>query len=170
MVTIKQNFHAGCEEALNKQINVELRASYTYQSMAYYFDRVDVALPGLHKLFKKSSSDERQHAEKIMDYVNKRGGSIVLAPIGKPSQDAWGSAADALRAALELEKSVNQSLLDLHALASKHGDPHLTDFLEEEFLDEQVEDIKKLGDMITRLNRAGPAGLGEYIFDKDLSS
>jgi ferritin heavy chain len=55
-------------------------------------------------------------------------------------------------------------------VASSHNDAHLTNFLEEEFLDEQVEAIKKLGDQITRLKRAGPEGLGEYIFDKDLSS
>ncbi len=55
-------------------------------------------------------------------------------------------------------------------VASSHNDAHLTNFLEEEFLDEQVRAIKKLGDQITRLKRAGPEGLGEYIFDKDLSS
>ena len=55
-------------------------------------------------------------------------------------------------------------------VASSHNDAHLTNFLEGEFLDEQVRAIKKLGDQITRLKRAGPEGLGEYIFDKDLSS
>ncbi len=75
-----------------------------------------------------------------------------------------------LVAALALEKKVNQSLLDLHALASTHNDAHLTDFLEGDFLDEQVDAIKEYGDMITKLKRAGPEGLGEYLFDKDLSS
>jgi len=66
--------------------------------------------------------------------------------------------------ALELEKKVNDSLLALHKVASNHNDPHLTNYLEGEFLDEQVESIKKFADMITRLKRAGPEGLGEYIF------
>ena len=69
-----------------------------------------------------------------------------------------------------MEKKVNQSLLDLHTLATSKADPHLTNFLEEEFLDEQVESIRKLADYITKLKRAGPVGLGEYIFDKDLKS
>ena len=45
---------------------------------------------------------------------------------------------EAMEAALELEKTVNQSLLDLHAIASKHDDAQFTDFLESEFLTEQV--------------------------------
>ncbi len=54
--------------------------------------------------------------------------------------------------------------------ATTNSDPHLTNFLEGKFLDEQVESIKKIGDLITRLKRAGPEGLGEYLFDKDISS
>jgi hypothetical protein len=32
-VTIRQNFHQEVEAGINKQINMELRASYIYQSM-----------------------------------------------------------------------------------------------------------------------------------------
>ncbi len=80
-----------------------------------------------------------------------------------------GSGLEALQAALVLERNVNQSLLELHAVASTHNDAHLGDFLESEFLNEQVDAIKELADMITNAKRAGP-GLGEYLFDKDLQS
>ena len=40
----------------------------------------------------------------------------------KPDRDEWGSGTDAMETALGLEKTVNQSLLDLHATADKHGD------------------------------------------------
>jgi len=46
------------------------------------------------------------------------------------------------------------------------SDPHLADYLESEFLDEQVKSIKEYADYITNLKRVGP-GLGEYIFDKE---
>ena len=74
---------------------------------------------------------------------------------------------DALQAALLLERNVNQSLLELHAVAGTHNDAHLADFIESEFLNEQVEAIKELSDMITQCKRAGP-GLGEHLFDKQL--
>jgi len=30
---VRQNYHVDCEAAINKQINLELYASYVYQSM-----------------------------------------------------------------------------------------------------------------------------------------
>ena len=51
-------------------------------------------------------------------------------------------------------------------LSSSSSDPHLTNYLEEEFLEEQVKSIKEYADYITNLRRVGP-GLGEYIFDKE---
>ncbi|WP_235243578.1 ferritin family protein, partial [Escherichia coli] len=151
---VRQNYHEDCEAAINKQINLELYASYVYLSMGYYFERDDVALPGLAKFFKESSDEEREHGQKLMKYQNRRGGRIVLQAISAPSLQEWGSGHDALQAALDLEKQVNQCLLDLHGIASKFSDPHLTNMLEDEFLEEQVESIKKLGDMITKLKRA----------------
>jgi ferritin heavy chain len=165
MSQIRQNFHDESEAAINKQINIELHASYVYQAMASYFDRDDVALKGFHKFFKESSDEEREHAEKLMKYQNRRGGRVVYQSIDKPPKDNWGSGLEAMQAALELEKAVNQSLLDLHKLASSHNDPSLCDFLESEFLQEQVESIKKISEYVTNLKRVGP-GLGEYQFDK----
>jgi len=39
------------------------------------------------------------------------------------------------------------------------------DFLEEEYLKEQVDAIKEISDHVTNLKRVG-SGLGEYMFDK----
>jgi len=167
---VRQNYHAECEAAINNQINMELNASYVYHSMAMHFDRDDVSLPGFSAWFGKQSGEEREHAEKFMRYQNKRGGRVLLRDVAKPPRDDWGSALDALQTSLGLERTVNQSLLNMHALASQHNDPHLTNFLEEEYLEEQVESIKELSDMITRLRRAGAQGLGEYLFDKELKA
>jgi len=163
----RQNYHAESEAGINRQINMELYASYCYQSMAFYFDRDDVALPGFAKFFKESSKEEREHAEKLMEHQNKRGGRIVLQDIKKPDRDEWGTGLDAMQVALGLEKSVNQALLDLHKVADSHGDAQMTDFLEGQFLQEQVESIKKIGGYVTNLKRVGP-GLGEYQFDREL--
>merc|ERR1719244_1597106 len=109
----------------------------------------------------------QEHAEKFMKHQNKRGGRVVLKDIPSPEVDDWGSPLDALKKALELEKTVNQSIIDLHKLAGDKGDGNLTDFLEE-FLQEQVDGIKEIADKITRLTRAG-TGLGEIIMDKELA-
>jgi len=166
---IRQNFHAESEAVVNKQINLELTASYVYLSMAYYFDRDDVALPGFSKYFKEQSDEEREHAQKLMKFQNQRGGRIVLKDISKPTVDDWKTSLNAVTSALELEKTVNQSLLDLHKVADSHNDYQMADFIESEFLTEQTEAIKQLGDYVTQLNRVG-SGLGEYIFDKEFKS
>jgi len=163
----RQNYHEECEAGVNKQINMELYASYSYQSMGWYFDRDDVALPGFAKFFKKMSEEEREHAEKLMKFQNQRGGRVVLQAITKPERDEWGTGLEALQASLALEKSVNQSLLDLHKVADTRTDPQMCDFIENEYLTEQVESIKQLSDYITQLKRCGVTGLGEYIFDKE---
>merc|ERR1712117_576283 len=155
---IRQNYKEDCEALVNKQINLELHASYVYMSLATYFDRDDVASYGFAAYFKKNSDEEREHSEKFIKYQNKRGGRVVFQDVAKPST---------MEAVLELEKTVNQSLLDLHKGAD--GDAHLCDFLEANFLDEQVDAIKEISEWITKLKRAGP-GLGFHMIDKEIAS
>merc|ERR1711892_124885 len=111
---IRQNFHEESEALINKQINMEFYASYVYLSMASYFNRDDQALHGFSSFFQKNSNEERDHGMKLMNYQAKRGGRGVFQDIAKPSSMEWGTPIDAVEAALELEKTVNQSLLELH--------------------------------------------------------
>lgn len=46
----------------------------------------------------------------------------------KPDRDDWNSGLDAMQVSLSLEKSVNQSLLDLHEVASNHKDSQVGAF------------------------------------------
>ena len=166
MSLCRQNFSAAAEEGINAQINAELTASYAYLAMAAYFERDDVALPGFHKFFKSMSDEERDHAQEFIEYQHKRGGRVQLAPIAAPKQE-WSSALEALEDALAMEKAVNEKLLRLHKVAEENNDPQFTDFLEGEFLKEQVDSEKQLADYITQIKRAGE-GLGVYLFDKNL--
>ncbi len=72
-----------------------------------YFDRDDVALPGFAKIFRDDTIEEREHAMEFVKYQNMRGGRVVLQDIIKPIKDEWGSALEAVQAALDLEKRVN---------------------------------------------------------------
>lgn len=60
-----------------------------------------------------------------------------------------------------------QSLLQLHGFSSTHNDPNFSDFLENEFLQEQVDSIKEIANYVTNLKRVGE-GLGVYMFDSKL--
>ncbi|XP_025095033.1 yolk ferritin-like [Pomacea canaliculata] len=71
---VRQNYEANINEELVKQIQRELIASYTYQAYSSFFGRADIALPGFKKFFSEASTEEREHAQKLIDYVNQRGG------------------------------------------------------------------------------------------------
>ncbi|XP_043733260.1 ferritin light chain-like [Cervus elaphus] len=165
---IRQNSSTEVEAAVNRLVNLQLQASYTYLSLGFYFHRDDVALEGVGHFFRELAKEKRQGAECLLKLQNQRAGRALFLDVQKPSQGEWGKTQDAVEAALLVEKNLNQALLDLHGLASASGDPHICDFLENHFLDEEVRLIKKVGDHLTNLRRlAGPqAGLGEYLFER----
>ncbi|XP_042789914.1 ferritin light chain-like [Panthera leo] len=160
---IRQNYSTEVEAAFNRLVNMHLRASYTNLSLGFYFDRDDVALEGVGHFFRELAEEKREGAERLLKMQNQLRGRALFLDVQKPSQDEWGKTLDAMKAALLLEKNLNQGLLDLHALGSARTDPHLCGFLENHFLDEEVKLIKKMGDHLTNLRRlSGPqADLGE---------
>ncbi|KAJ3682858.1 hypothetical protein LUZ60_013085 [Juncus effusus] len=160
-----------CEAAVNEQINVEYNVSYVYHAMYAYFDRDNVALPGLAKFFKESSEEEREHAEKLMKYQNKKGGRVklqsILMPVIEFDHADKGDALYAMELALSLEKLTNEKLLNLHKVAEQNKDPEMTSYIESEFLSEQVESIKKISEYVSQLRRVGK-GHGVWHFDQVL--
>ncbi|XP_006881304.1 PREDICTED: ferritin light chain-like [Elephantulus edwardii] len=142
---IRQNYSAEAEAGVNRLVNLHLRASYTFLSLGFYFDHDDVALEGVGHFFHELASEKREGAERLLKLQNQRSGRVLFQDIQKPSQDEWGQTLDAMQAALALEKNLNQALLDLQAVGSAHTDPHLCDFLENHFLDEEVKLLKKMG-------------------------
>ena len=81
-----------------------------------------MALPGFAKYFKKATDEEKEHAEELMKFQSQRGGRVKFDNIKKPVKDEWGSGLEAMQDALDLEKFMNQTLLDLHKTANKHND------------------------------------------------
>ena len=80
----------------------------------------------------------------------------------------WNSAAHAIECQLELEQTVHKALIELHKVADGHGDAQLCDFIESEYLAEQVTAEKEVGDLLTKMKRTGSEGLGLHIIDKEL--
>ncbi|PIA37508.1 hypothetical protein AQUCO_03000231v1 [Aquilegia coerulea] len=143
------------------------------QSLArqLYTDESEAAINEQIKFFKEASEEERGHAEKFMEYQNKRGGRVKLQSIVMPLSEfdhaEKGDALYAMELALSLEKLTNEKLLNLHRVADKNKDVQLADFVESEFLTEQVEAIKKISEFVAQLRRVGK-GHGVWHFDQML--
>ncbi|PWA52296.1 ferritin-3, chloroplastic [Artemisia annua] len=124
--------------------SVEYNVSYVYHTIYAYFDRDNVGLKGLAKFFKDFSKEKRGHAEKFMEYQNKRGGKVklhsILMPVSEFHNQEKGDASHgmfSMELALSFEKLTNEKLLHVHEVGNKNNDVHLAHFLKTEFLGEQ---------------------------------
>ncbi|GJJ77876.1 ferritin heavy chain [Entomortierella parvispora] len=163
----KQNFASVVEDAVNQQINLEMIAAHTYLAIAAYMGADAVALPGFEKYFREQAQEEREHAQILMDYQNRRGGRVIIQTIPAPTSE-WQSAKNAVESALQLEKDVNKSLLRIESLAEEHHDANFANILRSQFLKEQVHSIAEIAKLVTQLNRVGGDGLGLYLLDQTL--
>lgn len=163
----KYFLHDRCRMGLQEQVNLELHASLVYMQMAAHLANNKVARSGFARFFRDQSTEEREHAQKLVDYVNLRGGTVSAVNVDMPSTATWMSVLDALQAALALEHRVTNRLHELHRLADDNHDPQMADFLEQEFLSEQVRSIDQLQRLITQLQNMD-TGLGEFLLDQQL--
>ena len=57
---IRQNYSTEVEAAVNRLVNMQLRASYTYLSLGFYLDRNIVALEGVGHFFCKLATEKHE--------------------------------------------------------------------------------------------------------------
>ena len=135
-----------------------------------YFDRDNVALRGLAAYFLQESLEERKHANKLIAYLNRRGGRVHLATVPEPVREfdhaEKGDALNAMELALALERLNMQKLQELDRLANELGDYNLSDYIDD-MLDDQSKDVKQVADYVAQLMRVGK-GHGVWHWDAQL--
>jgi len=157
-----------CLRELNYQINTELYASMVYMNMGAYFDNNKVARKGFAKFFSDQSREEKEHAHTLANYINKRGGIVNTLDVKMPVKSTWNSPKQALEEAIQLENEVNDYIHKIHGIAEHTClDPHLMDFLESEYLEEQMTSINQLTRLHTMLSQM-QNGVGEYLLDRQI--
>lgn len=151
-------------QALNKQINAELYSAYLYFSMAAYFESVN--LPGFAHWMRIQTQEELMHAMKIYDFVNERGGRVILKAIEQPPVE-WKSPLAVFEATYKHEQKVTGLINELVNLAIEEKD-HGTNAFLQWFINEQVEEEKSASDMVGKLKliEANPEGM--YMLDKEM--
>jgi ferritin heavy chain len=159
-----------CVNAVNKQINLEYYASYVYHYLFSYFDRDSVGLKNIAKYFDKCSLEERDHAHKLMVYQNKRGGKVIFSNINSHIlDDSDLGLLQSFEIALQLEQDVYDSLLSLHKIGESANDPQFTDFIESEYLEEQIDAMNELRVYISQLKLIGDSGHGQWHFNAEFN-
>ncbi len=166
------------EKIINKQIQIEYWASYQYHLMWSFFDRSDIAMKNIADFFKLSSEEEREHAHKLMEYQNLRGGTVNLNGINEVNLDFLNNSDIntnnillSFEKALEMEQKVYKSLLEVHKVGSNNEyDAHLTDFIESEYLGEQLESINKISKYVTQIKLLNNDTHGLWNFNENFKN
>uniref|UniRef100_A0A1L8DJC8 Ferritin n=1 Tax=Nyssomyia neivai TaxID=330878 RepID=A0A1L8DJC8_9DIPT len=169
-----------CIQSMRTQIQREVDASMTYLAMGAYFSRDTVNRPGFAKHFFDAASEERDHANKLIEYLLMRGGlntfnetSLVtdLIKVKFVETTKWNSGVEALEDALRLEADVTASIRSvIKACEGDKNDYHLVDYLTGVFLEEQYEGQRELAGMISTLRKMmnTHGTIGEFLYDKTL--
>jgi ferritin len=152
------------EKALNEQINAEMYSAYLYLSMESYFRSLD--LSGFANWMRVQVQEELMHAMKMYDFVDARGGRIILKAIAAPEAE-WKSPLAVFEATYKHEQKVTGLINDLVSLAIKEKD-HATNTFLQWFVNEQVEEESSADKIIQQMKMMKDAPGGMFMLDREL--
>lgn len=144
-------------EAINRQINSELSASYSYLAMSAYCECQKFT--GAARWLRLQSQEEHMHAMKLFDFVLARDRSVELLAIERPKSD-FDSVASVFERALEQEQEVSRQIDALYEIAFNEKAFSAVAELQW-FLTEQVEEEKTAREIVAKFKLIGndPASL-----------
>ncbi len=154
------------EKAFNDQINKELYSEYLYLSMQAYFERLN--LKGFVNWMQVQVQEEHAHALGMFDYLNQRGGNVILEAIDKP-QSEWESPLAVFEHVLEHEEYVTSRINALMDVAEEVKDRAAMSFLNW-YLKEQVEEEDNVGNVLATLKLIGDDKKALLMLDKELAT
>jgi ferritin len=152
------------QDAFNGQINAELFSSYLYLSMSAYFEAQN--LKGMAQWMRLQAEEERQHGMKFFDFINERGGKVVLAPIEAP-QTEWASPLEVFEDTYRHECKVTGLIHDLVDLSLREKDHAANTFLQW-FVSEQVEEEAAAQEVRDKLKLVSDNAVALFMIDQEL--
>jgi ferritin len=152
------------EGALNQQLIAELYSSYLYLSMSAYFQSIN--LPSFANWMRVQAQEELVHAMKFYDFINARGGRVMLQQIEAPPTE-WSSPLDVFENAYKHEQKVTGLINDLVNLAVGERD-HATNIFLQWFVTEQVEEEASADEVVQKLRLVGNDSAGLFMLDGEM--
>lgn len=152
------------ESALNDQVTMELESANAYLQMSAWLSHQN--LGGMASWMRVQAAEERDHADRFLDFILDRGGQVAIGDIEGPSAQHESPLA-AFEAALAQEESVTGAIHDLYRLANELGDLSSVPFLQE-FIAEQNEEEATVGSIVDRLRLADGQSGALFLLDHEL--
>ena len=152
------------EKELNDQINAEYWSAYFYFSMAAYFENMN--LPGFANWMKVQYQEEISHVIKFFDYVNERGGRVLLKPIDAVKTE-WEDEIEVFEDTLKHEQKVTGLINNLVDIAFEEKD-HATHNMLQWYVSEQVEEESNVDEILQQLKMLEGNKHGLLMLDREL--
>jgi ferritin len=153
-------------EAINRQINAELGASYSYLAMSAFCARQ--AFLGCAHWLRLQSQEEYGHALKLYDFLLARDGTVELKAMAEPKA-SYDTIASVFEAALLQEQEVSRQIDSLYELAFK--EKAYAAFVELQwFLTEQVEEEKSAREIVKKFHLIGDDPGSLIDLDRELGT
>ena len=153
-------------EAINRQINSELSASYSYLGMSTWCERQKFT--GAARWLRLQSQEEHMHAMKLLDFLLARDCDVQLRAIQAP-HSPFASLLDVFERALEQEQEVSHQIDALYETAFTEKAFAAVAELQW-FLTEQVEEEKTGREIVTKLKMVGSDPASLLDMDRELGS
>jgi len=153
-------------DAINRQINSELSASYSYLAMSAWCERQKFT--GAARWLRLQSQEEYLHAMKLLDFMLARDEKVQLKPLAEPRQ-SFKSLADVFERALEQEQDVSKQIDSLYEIAFKEKAFAAVAELQW-FLTEQVEEEKQGREIVAKFKLIGSDPASILDMDRELGS
>ena len=153
------------QNALNDQLNAEMYSAYLYLSMNAYFSAVN--LNGFANWMYAQAQEELMHAMKFYEFINQRGGKVVLAKIEAPPTE-WDTPLSVFAETLKHEQLVTSLINALVETALTERD-HATNIFLQWFVTEQIEEEESAGNVLDQLKLIGDDKSGLFMVDRELS-
>ena len=119
--------------------------------MEYYFKSLD--LNGYARLFNDYALEERNHAYKMLEFLDEHNCSTTISGI-EDVLTSYASPKDVFEKAYAHEIQVTKWITDIYKLAIKEGDIASQQFLDW-YIEEQREEEDKMLERLNRLKLAG---------------
>jgi ferritin len=139
------------QDAINKQIGLELYSAYVYLAMSAHF--AEHNFDGFASWMRSQAQEEQGHAMRLFDYLLDRGAHVDLGAVKAPPEK-FGSPLEIYEEALGHEQEVTRSIHELYALARDKKD-FATEIELQWFITEQVEEEATAETAVEQLRLAG---------------
>ena len=150
---------------LNDQLNLEFYSSNLYLQMSAWCD--DQNFPSFGKFLRDHASEERQHMERLFDYVLDCGSLALIGKIAAPESE-YKSLLDVFKAAYQHELKITKEINELVDYALTQKDFSTFHFLQW-YVAEQHEEEKLFKSIVDKLELVGENKRDLFFMDKDFN-